>query len=147
MQQKLQTRAFEYVTPMLQPGEQPVVATRALVGKFSSGRLGAVATQSLIIEGAGALGAALSARRKQFVVLTDRRVIFLSQTFLGGPGKKVLGEVPRDQLALAEAKLGMVSLVRLAFGASGDGVALTFPRVDKRNAESLAAALGHVRVG
>ena len=30
---------------------------------------------------------------------------------------------------------------------SGDGVALTFPRVDKKNAESLAAALGHVRVG
>jgi hypothetical protein len=68
-------------------------------------------------------------------------MIFLSQTFLGGPGKKVLGEVPREQVSLAEAKTGVVSLLRVAFGAGGDGVALTFPRVDKKNAESLAAAL------
>lgn len=142
MQQKLQTRAFEQVTPILQPGEQPVAATRAAVGRFSSGRLGAVVSQALILEGGGALGAALASTGKQFVVLTNRRLIFLPQTFLGGPGKKVLGEVPREQVSLAEAKIGVVSLLRLAFGTSGDGVALTFPRVDKKNAESLAAALG-----
>jgi hypothetical protein len=68
-------------------------------------------------------------------------MIFLAQTFLGGPGKKVLGEVPREQISLAEAKLGMVSQLRVAFGTAGDGVAFTFPRVDKKNAESLAAAL------
>jgi hypothetical protein len=142
VQQKLQTRAFEQVAPILQPGEQPITATRAMVGKFSSGRLGAVATQALILEGGGALlGAALAAKRKQFVVLTDRRLIFLSQTFLGGPGKNVTGEVPREHVSLAEVKMGIVSLVRIAFGAPGDGVALTFPRVDKKNAESLAAAL------
>jgi hypothetical protein len=142
VQQKLQTRAFEQVTPILQPGEQPVAATRAAVGRFSSGRLGAVVSQALILEGGGALGAALASTGKQFVVLTNRRLIFLPQTFLGGPGKKVLGEVPREQVSLAEAKIGVVSLLRLAFGTSGDGVALTFPRVDKKNAESLAAALG-----
>jgi hypothetical protein len=142
VQQKLQTRAFEQVTPILQSGEQPVAATRAIVGKFSSGRLGTVVSQTLIQQGGGALGAALaSSTSKQFVVLTNRRLIFLSQTFLGGPGKKVLGEVPREQVSLAEAKMGVVSLLRLAFGTSGDGVALTFPRVDKKNAESLAAAL------
>ncbi|MFE9690223.1 hypothetical protein [Micromonospora sp. NPDC005806] len=142
MQQKLQTRAFEQVTPILQSGEQPVVATRAMVGKFSSGRLGTVVSQAMVLEGGGALlGAALASTRKQFVVLTNRRLIFLPQTFLGGPGKKVLGEVPREQVSLAEAKMGVVSLLRLAFGAPGDGVALTFPRVDKKNAESLADAL------
>jgi hypothetical protein len=142
VQQKLQTRAFEQVTSILQSGEQPVAATRAVVGKFSSGRLGTVVNQMLIQQGGGALGAALaSSTSKQFVVLTNRRLIFLSQTFLGGPGKKVLGEVPREQVSLAEAKMGVVSLLRLAFGTSGDGVALTFPRVDKKNAESLAAAL------
>lgn len=144
MQQKLQTRAFEQVTPILQSGEQPITATRVVVGKFSSGRLGAVASQSLV-SGGGALGAALggglASTKKQFVVLTDRRLIFLSQTFMGGPGKKVLGEVPREQVSLAEVKMGVVSLLRLAFGAEGDGVALTFPRVDKKNAEALAAAL------
>lgn len=142
MQQKLQTRAFEQVAPVLQSGEQPVVATRAMVGKFSSSRLGTVVSQAIRLEGGGALlGAALASTRKQFVVLTNRRLIFLSQTFLGGPGKKVLGEVPREQVSLAEAKMGVVSLLRLEFGTSGDGVALTFPRVDKKNAESLAEAL------
>lgn len=140
MQQKLQTRAFEQVTPILQPGEQPVAAARAIVGKFSSGRLGAVASQTLAQQG-GALGAALPSTKKQFVVLTNRRLIFLAQTFMGGPGKKVLGEVPREQVSLAEAKMGVVSLLRIAFGTPGDGVALTFPRMDKKNAESLASAL------
>lgn len=144
MQQKLETRAFEQVAPLLQPGERPLAGTRAVAGKFSSGRLAPVLRQALINEGAGAIGAALAKQSKQFVVLTDRRIIFLNQTFLGGPGKKVLGEVPREQLTLAEVKLGVVSLLRLAFGAPGDGVALTFPAVDKKNAAALAAALGHV---
>ena len=142
MQQKLQTRAFEQVAPILQPGERPVVATRAMVGKFSSGRVGTVVSQALIVESGGALlGAVLTSSRKQFVVLTNRRLIFLSQTLLGGPGKKVLGEVSRAQVSLAEAKMGLVSLLRIAFGAAGDGISLTFPRVDKKNAESLAQAL------
>ena len=142
MQLKLQNRAFEQVTPMMQPGEQPVVATRAMVGKFSAGRLGAVVSQAAILEGGGALlGAVLASNRKQFVVLTNRRMIFLSQTFLGGPGKNVLGEVPRERVSLAEVKMGVVSLLRVSFGTPGDGVALTFPRVDKKNAEALAGAL------
>ena len=85
--------------------------------------------------------ATLASTRKQFVVLTNRRLISLLQTFLGGPGKKVVGEVPRAQVSLDEAKMGVVSLLRITFGTPGDGVALTFPRVDKKNAESLAAAL------
>ncbi|MEV4510862.1 hypothetical protein AB0K00_18050 [Dactylosporangium sp. NPDC049525] len=141
MQQKLQTRAFEQVAPILQPGEQPLVATRAMVGKFSAGRLGTVVSQAVIVEGGGLLGAALASTGKQFVVLTNHRLIFLSQTFLGGPGKNVLGEVPREQLSLVEVKMGIVSLLRLSFGTPGDGVALSFPRVDKKNAESLAEAL------
>jgi hypothetical protein len=144
VQEKLQTRAFEQVAPMLQPGEQPVAAARAVVGKFNSGRIGAVAKQSLKQSG-GLVGGALGGSTgKQFLVVTDRRLIFLSQTFMGGPGKKVIGEVSREQVSLAEVKMGVVSLVRIAFGTEGDGVALTFPRVDKRNAAALAAALGHV---
>jgi hypothetical protein len=143
VQQKLQTRAFEYVTPLLQPGEQPVTATRAVVGKFASSRLGAFASQSLPGLAGGALGAALASKstKKQFVVVTDRRLIFLPQTFMGGPGKQVLAEVPREQVTLVETKMGVVSQLRIAFGTEGDGVALTFPRMDKKNAESLVAAL------
>ena len=143
MQEKLQTRAFEIVAPALQPGEQPVTATRAMVGKFSSGRLGTVVKQGLVLDGVGSIGAAIAAANaKQFVVVTDRRLIFLPQTFMGGPGKKIIGEVSREQISVAEVKMATVSLVRIAFGDQGDGVALTFPRQDKKNAEALAAALG-----
>ncbi|MBL7254013.1 hypothetical protein [Paractinoplanes lichenicola] len=140
VQQKLEARAFEYVASYLQTGEQPVAAARAVVGKFSASRLGTVVKQGIALEAGGALAAALTKNRKQFVVVTDRRVLFLPQTFLGGPGKKLLGEVPRDQVTLAETKFGVVSLLRLGF-AAGEGVSLTFPRVDRKNAESLAAAL------
>ncbi|WP_035855341.1 hypothetical protein [Cryptosporangium arvum] len=144
MREKLQTKAFEIVGPVLQPGEQPVAAVRTSVGKFSSSRAGTVLKKGLVMEGVGGVGAAvLMARKEQFVVLTDRRLIFLQQTMLGGPGKKVLGEVPRHQVSLVEAQIGLFTLLRLAFGNQGDGVALTFPRQDKRNAEALAAALGH----
>jgi hypothetical protein len=146
MQQKLQTRAFEQVAPILQAGEQPLSATRTMVGKFSSGRLGSVVKQGLLNEGFGVVGSQLASTRKQFVVATDRRLIFLAQTFLGGPSKKVLGEVPREHVSVAEVKPGLVTLLRISFGALGDGVALTFPRVDKKNAEALAAALGNAPV-
>jgi len=142
VQEKLQTRAFEQVAGMLHPGEQPLVASRAMVGKFNASRFGSVIKQAVLLEAGGALGAAIaSGSSKQFFVLTTHRMIFLSQTFMGGPGKKVIGEVPRTAIALAEVKMGTVSLVRLAFGQAGDGVALTFPRVDKKNAQQLAEAL------
>jgi hypothetical protein len=140
MNKKLEAKAFDRVKPLFQPGEEPLTATRAQVGKFASGRLSAVVRATAAAEG-GLVGGALMANRNQFVVLTNRRLIFLNTTFMGGPGKKVLGEVPAGQFSLAEAKMGLVSLVRIAFAAEGDGVALTFPRVDKKNAEALAAAL------
>jgi hypothetical protein len=146
VQQKLQTRAFEHVAPILHAGERPLVATRAVVGAFSASRLGTVVAQGIVLGGAGSAAAAiLATSKKQFVVLTDRRVIFLSQTFLGGPGKQVVGELPREQVMLAEATLGLVSVLRLAF-AQGDGVSLTFPRVDKKNADALAQALQRATV-
>ena len=127
---------------MFQPGEVPVVAARAMVGAFSSSRFGAVATQAVLQEGVGSMSAhRLAQSKRQFVVVTNRRVFFLTQTFLGGPGKTVLGAVGREVVALAEVKMGFVSLLRIAFGAQGDGVALTFPRAEKKNAEALAQAL------
>ena len=141
MQEKLQTRAFERVAPVLEPGERPLTATRTVVGSFGSGRFGAVAGQALLLEGAGAMSAVIASNAKQFVVLTDRRLIFLGQTLLGGPSATVIGAVPRHSITLTEVKMGVVSLLRIAFGPYGDGVALTFPRVDKKNAEALAAAL------
>jgi hypothetical protein len=141
MQEKLQTRAFGIVAASLQDGEQPLAAARAMVGKFGASRIGTLARQSAVVVAVGAAGAAVTATGgKQFVVVTDRRVIFLNQTFMGGPGQKVIGQLARHQVSLAEAKFGTISVLRLAF-ADGEGVSLTFPRIDKKNAEQLVAAL------
>lgn len=142
MNLKLQERAFERLADRFQPGEKPLAAARALVGKFTAGRMGTVVKQGLILDVAGGLGShLLTAGSKQFTVVTDRRVFFLPQTFMGGPGKECLGELPRHQVRLAEAEMGFVSLLRLAFGDQGDGISLTFPRSDKKNAQLLADAL------
>jgi len=141
VREALQTRAFERVAPALAAGERPVVATRVLVGRFGASRIGTVASRALVAEGAGALGALLANSGKRFAVLTDRRLILLAQTFMGGPGARVVAEIPVDQVTLVEAKLGIVSVLRLAIGSPDDGVSFTFPRVDKKNAEALAQAL------
>jgi hypothetical protein len=144
VRQKLQTRAFAVVAPILQAGEQPVVAARAMVGAFSASRFGTVFTHGVALAGGGsATASTLADTEKQFVVVTNRRVIFLPQTYLGGPGRKILGALPRTHVSLAEATMGFVSLLRLAF-ADGGGLSLTFPRQDKKNAESLAAAMRQV---
>ncbi|MFG1609559.1 hypothetical protein [Actinoplanes sp. NPDC049265] len=142
MNLKLQTRAFEIVAPRLQPGETPLAAARAMVGKFGGSRMGTALKQGLLLEAGGAIGAHLaSAAAKQFPVVTDRRMFFLPQTFLGGPGKTLLGEIPRDQVRLVEVQMGFMSLLRLGFGDAGDGISLTFPRSDKKNAQLLVDAL------
>ena len=143
MNSKLQDRAFGLVADRLQPGEEPQVAVRALVGKLDASRFGTVVRRGAVAGLAGAAGAAVDAAvtagGKQFVVVTDQRVFFLSQTFLGGPGKKVIGVMPRDEVTLADTKFGTVSVVRLAF-VSGGGISLTFPRIDQAAAKQIAAA-------
>jgi hypothetical protein len=111
-----------------------------MVGKFSSGRLAALAAGTFAASG-GALGAAFATNRPQFVVLTNRRLVFLAQTMMGGPAKKVVGEVPVGQFTLAEFQPGGMPVVRIAFVAAGDGVALTFGALYKSEAHGLVTAL------
>lgn len=141
MRKKFGEKAFAVAAGHLAPGEQPRVAARAMVGALDAGRLGTAVTRGAVPGLSGAVAdVVLNTTGKQVVVVTDRRVLFLSQTFWGGAGGELLGSVPRELVSLAEAKFGAVSVLRLAFGPGG-GVSLTFPRVDKSSAEALAAEL------
>jgi len=141
MSQRLQTKAFAAVAKHLSPAEQPRVAARALVGAFDASRFGTIVSRGVVPGVSGAVtDAVLNTTGKQVLVVTDQRVLFLSQTFWGGPGAELLTIVPRDLLTLVESKFGTVSVLRLAF-ASGTGVSLTFPRIDKSSAMALAAEL------
>jgi hypothetical protein len=140
MTQRFQAKVFAAVTRYLEPGEQPRVATRATVGRLDASRLGTALSRGVVPGVADAVTDAVhNSTGAQIVVVTDRRVLFLSRTFWGGPGDELLTIVPRDLLSLAESKFGTVSVVRLAF--AGGGVSLTFPRIDKAGAMALAAEL------
>ncbi|WP_433303765.1 hypothetical protein ACQP2F_12960 [Actinoplanes sp. CA-030573] len=144
MSRKFQEKAFAVAAAHLSPGEAPRVAARAMAGALDAGRLGTAVTRGVVPGVSGAVAdVVLATTGKQVVVVTDRRVLFLSQTFWGGAGDRLLGSVRRELVSLAEAKFGAVSVLRLAFGPGG-GVSLTFPRIDRSSAEALAAELrGH----
>jgi hypothetical protein len=139
--QRLQAKAFAAVATYLSAAEQPRVAARAMVGLLHASRFGTAVSRGLVPGVSDAVtDAALNSIGRQVVVVTDLRVLFLPQNFWGGPSAELLTIVPRELLTLAGSKFGFVSILRLVF-ASGGGVSLTFPRIDKRSAMSLAAEL------
>jgi hypothetical protein len=141
MGQRLQSKASAAVARHLSPGEQFRVAARALVGAFDASRLGTVVSRGIVPGVANTVTDIVqNTTGNQIVVVTDRRVLFLTQNFWGGPGDRLLMIVPRDLLSLAGSKFGTVSILRLEFAAGG-GVSLTFPRIDKSSAVALAAEL------
>jgi hypothetical protein len=138
----LRDKAFAAVAGHLRPGEQPRAAARAVVGELDASRLGTAVTRGVVPGLSGAVAdVVLNTTGKQVVVVTDRSLLFLTQTFWGGPGDRLLGSIPRTQVSLAGSRFGAVSILRLAF-APGGGVSLTFPRIDRASAEALAAELG-----
>lgn len=146
MSNRLQTASFAAVEQYLLPGEQPRVAARAVVGTLDASRLGTAVSRGIVPGLSGAItDAVLNSTGKQVVVVTDQRVLFLSQNFWGGPGKQLLSVVPREMLSLKEAKFGVVSVLRLPF-TSGSGASLTFPLADRASAKALAEELGTAAV-
>ncbi|SFE90503.1 hypothetical protein SAMN05421541_104356 [Actinoplanes philippinensis] len=135
------SRVAAAVAGHLLPGEQFRVGARAVVGNLTASRLGTALSRGIIPGVAdAATDWALKTTGKQVVAVTDRRMLFFSQTFWGGPGDELLMIVPRELVSLAEAKFGVVSVVRVAFAVGG--VSLTFPLVDRGSAKALAAELG-----
>jgi hypothetical protein len=141
MTKRFQSQSAAVVAQYLLPGEEFRVGARAVVGALDASRLGTAVSRGIVPGVAGAVtDQVLKTTGKQVVVVTDQRVLFLSQTFWGGPGDQLLSIVPRDLLSLSEAKFGVVSVLRLAFAVGG--VSLTFPLIDRATAKVLATELG-----
>ncbi|MEU4155373.1 hypothetical protein [Actinoplanes sp. NPDC026670] len=134
-----QSRTAAAVAGHLLPGEEFRVGARAVVGALDASRLGTAISRGIVPGVADtATDLVLKTTGKQVVAVTGQRVLFLSQTFWGGPGDELLMIVPRELLSLAEAKFGAVSVVRLAFAVGG--VSLTFPLIDRAMAMAKALA-------
>ncbi|MER7008534.1 hypothetical protein ABT297_36555 [Dactylosporangium sp. NPDC000555] len=145
MRQKLHDMAVTVATPLFGPGERAEATGRARVGRVSLARNAALAAASLLLSG-GTVG--MYQQKKSFyILLTNQRLLVLEPHWLTGrPTTQIVGEVPRQALAIAEAKRGFMATVTLAIAGEGQGLRLSYPAMDKEGADNLLRALQYTAV-
>ncbi|MEV4433673.1 hypothetical protein [Streptomyces sp. NPDC049555] len=137
-----QQQAYETAFPLLFPGERVELITFAAVGKVSVRRQ--VATAALVgIATAGFMTMAVRPR-KAYIVLTDRRLLFLDgETMSGKPGKFMM-EMPRPYVSASAPKKGMFGLTmvaELSLAGADKGLRLTFAATHREEGQYLLGVL------
>ncbi|MFG2042049.1 hypothetical protein [Dactylosporangium sp. NPDC048998] len=139
MRQKLHDMTATVATPLFGPGERAEATGRARVGKVSVARNAALAAASLLLSG-GTVGV-YQQKKAFYVLLTNQRLLLLEAHWLTGrPTAKIVGEMPRHALSIAEVKRGITATVTLAIGGEGHGLRLSYPALDKEGADNLLRA-------
>jgi hypothetical protein len=76
-----------------------------------------------------------------YVLLTGERLLLLEPHWLTSrPTAKVVGDIPRPLLSVADVKRAVMTSVTLSIGGEGKGLLLRYPALDKEGAESLLKA-------
>lgn len=141
MRQKLHDALITTATPLLNPGEVPAATGRARVGQISLARNAALAAASMLLSG-GTMGM-YAVNNAYYVLLTSERLLLLEPHWITSrPTAKVVGDIPRPFLSVADVKRGVMTSVTLSIGGEGKGLLLKYPTLDKEGAESLLEALG-----
>ncbi|GGM33174.1 hypothetical protein GCM10011608_17080 [Micromonospora sonchi] len=138
--EKARQRLIDTASPLLQEGERVEVASVAIVGSVSTKNqvVSGVATAVL----SGGLFTAFSVALKQYVLLTDRRLLFFEMNQLTGrPTQNVLGELPRSVLRASDVHGRLTRVVVLTADGEATNLKLRFPWPARHDAEALAAAL------
>ena len=145
MKEDLRTAVRDAVAPALEIGEQIEIEAFGGVGQVSVKRM--VATT--VVVSALTLGTvmAVAKPRSLFMVLTDRRLIFLEPSAMAGkPTSTIVFVLPREALSTVAAKrqrvLGIRPTLGLDLGIAGSekGLRLQFDW-DRTDGDRLAAAL------
>jgi hypothetical protein len=146
MKQKTLDAARAAAAPSLQPGELVELTGVASAGKLRVGKQLAQAAVVAVVT-AGTL-AAWTTPKKFYVVLTDRRLLFLEQHSLtGGPTTKLGLELPRAALSVQQVKVKPIMFiptlrVDLAIAGADNGLQLIFPAVAIPEGRQFASAIG-----
>jgi hypothetical protein len=131
-------RAF--VSPYLQPGEQVELATSVTVGTVPVAEKAAMIVATSIMSG-GTI-AMYTRPLKQYMVLTDRRVLFIRGNRFNGRPDKLNSELPRAGLSASEPRGRFTRVVMLSVAGNPKGLKLRFPVPARHDGEQFAAALG-----
>lgn len=136
-------RLIEVARPFMQDGEVVEVATIVIVGSIlsASGQLGLVG--AAVAAAADRSGSEDLVRGKQYLLLTDRRLIFFAMNQVTGrPAAKINAERIRAGLTAGPAKRGlMLTTVNIAVAGADRGMRLRFPLPARADAFTLAEAL------
>ena len=146
---KAQQRLIDVAKPFMQDGEIAEVATVVIVGSLlgASGQLG-------LVGAAAAAAADRSVSRelvpgKQYLLLTDRRLIFVAMNqATGRPVGQINAECPREVLTAGPAMRGLLlTTVDIAVAGADRSMRLRFPRPARADAFAIAESLsaGSVR--
>ena len=140
MRQKLHDMAVANSAPVMGPGEAVQATGRARVGKANIARNVAVMAASAILSGGA--GMMYTQKKAFYIVLTNQRLLITEPHWLTGrPTAKIVAEVPREAVAVAEAKRGVMASVTLAIGGEAQGLRLSYAALDKEGADNLLRAL------
>ncbi|MGR6319621.1 hypothetical protein Q2K19_27800 [Micromonospora soli] len=135
MRQKLHDALIRTATPLLNPGETPAATGRARLGQVSLARNAALAAASTVLSG-------VNLNNAYYVLLTNQRLLLLEPHWLTSrPTAKVVGNIPRPLLSVADVKRAVMTSVTLSIGGEGKKLLLKYPSLDKEGAESLLKAL------
>ncbi|MFI7606050.1 hypothetical protein ACIBTV_13085 [Micromonospora sp. NPDC049366] len=138
--EKARQRLIATASPILQEGERVEVASVAIVGSVSTSDQVAMGVATAVLS--GGLFTAFSVAVKQYVLLTDRRLLFFAMNQVTGrPTRNVLGEVPRSILRASDVRGRLTRVVVLTADGEAADLKLRFPLPARRDAEALAAAL------
>jgi hypothetical protein len=138
---EIKQRVVDVATPFLQGGERVEVASQVMVGTAPVKTMAAVAVATAVVSG-GTM-TALFVTRKQFIVLTDRRLLFFQMNqATARPMPKLLGELPRAALSVGEVQKGILTRAFiLTVAGQKRAVKLRFPLPLRHDADSIADSL------
>ena len=137
----------EAVAGQLAPDEEVQVVATSTVKQVTAKRMAATAAAAAVLS-AGMLTVAV-VPRKYFVVLTDRRLLFLvGNDVTGRPTEKVFLDLPRPALSVQSYKAKRAMLViptavlEIAVAGSDKALWMMFPTPCRHRAADMARALG-----
>ncbi|MFC0554056.1 hypothetical protein ACFFHJ_24480 [Planotetraspora thailandica] len=136
---KSRQRLIEAAAESLEPGEQPEIASIAMVGSMRLKRSLALGLATAALTGGAA--AAFLVPVKRYVLLTDRRLLFFEMNQLTGrPTRNLIGEIPRPAIGVVNVSVGITGVLKVAVGAE-QGLKLRFPIPARTDARRMAEAL------
>jgi hypothetical protein len=139
--EKATQRLLETASPFLVEGETPEIASVAMVGPSRAKRNVALLAATLVAS--GGVAAVFTVPIKQYVLLTNRRLIFfaMNQT-TGRPMPKVNAEIPRAGLSADLSRRGwLLTDVELTIPGDPTRLVLRFPLPARPDAYAMVASM------